>query len=169
MIFQGWRWHTIANRRAPNFLDLNTMKKLDDTSWHLDSEEFYAGLPEENAATHIGFFVAWAINKGLWGAIPGTDWTAAVQRVRERTITGRAFLLEECDGKLFPAMLTDEGCAFANRYYPRTYIKDYYNTLVVGLTSGYLVADSWDNCDRMAEVIEQRYAEAQARPWWKVW
>jgi hypothetical protein len=145
------------------------MKKLDDVSWHLDSEEFYAGLPEENAATHIGFFVAWAINNGLWGAIPGTDCPAAVQRVQERAITGRVFVLEECDGKLFPTMFNAEGCAFANKYSPRTYIKDYYNALVVGLASGYLVADSWDNCERMAEVIEQRYVESKAKPWWKVW
>lgn len=145
------------------------MKKLDDANWHANSEEFYPGLPEENAATHIGFFVAWAINKGLWGEYPGTDWTAAAQRVRERAMTGRAFLLSECDGKLFPQMLTDEGCAFANKYYPNTYIKDYYSTLVVGLASGYLVEDSWDNYERMAEVIEQRYANAKARPWWKLW
>jgi hypothetical protein len=145
------------------------MKKLDDASWHLDSDEFSPGLPEENAATHIGFFVAWAIHKGLWGELPGTDWTAAVHRVRERTITGRTFVLEECDGKLFPSMFTDEGRAFANHYYTRTYIKDYYNTLVVSLASGYLVADTWENHERIAEVIEQRYAKAKARPWWKPW
>ena len=145
------------------------MKKLDDASWHLDNEEFRDGLPEENAATHIGFFVAWAINKGLWGASPGTDWTAAVQRVRERAITGRTFLLEECDGKLLPQMFTEEGCAFANKYYDRVYTKDYYDTLVVGLASGYMVADSWDNYERIAKVIDQRYAIAKARRWWKFW
>lgn len=98
-----------------------------------------------------------------------TDWTAAVQRVRERAITGRNFLLEECDGKLLPQMFTEEGCAFANKYYERIYTKDYYDTLVVGLASGYMVADSWDNYERIAKVIEQRYAIAKARRWWKFW
>jgi hypothetical protein len=37
--------------------------KLDDVSWHLGSDSFPDGLPEENAATHIGCFVAWAIKR----------------------------------------------------------------------------------------------------------
>jgi len=146
--------------RAGEFVEPETtMPKLDDTSWHLGSDDFDPDLPEENAATHIGFFVAWAINKGLWGASPGVDWTAAVQRVRDRVITGRTFLLEECDGKLFSGMLNDEGNAFAQTYYPRAYVRDFHSTLVVGLQSDYLVVDSWENYDRIAEVIEQRYTE----------
>ncbi|MBB1076595.1 hypothetical protein HUU62_19525 [Rhodoferax sp. 4810] len=145
------------------------MPKLDDTNWHLNGGEFPPDLPEENAATHIGFFVAWAINTGLWDTPPGTGESVAAQRVRDRTITGRTFLLEHCDGKLFSGMLNKEGSAFAQKYYERAYSKDYQRTLILDLESDYLVSDSWDNYDRMAEVIDQRYAKEKDKPWWKLW
>jgi len=156
--------------RAGEFVEPETtMPKLDDTSWHLGSDDFDPDLPEENAATHIGFFVAWAINRGLWADLPGDNWTAAVQSVRDRVITGRTFLLEECDGKLFSGMLNKEGSAFAKKYYPRTYDKDYQRTLSVDLECDYLVEDSWENYERLAEVIDQRYAKEKERPWWRFW
>lgn len=145
------------------------MPKLDDMNWHLGGGEFPPGLPEENAATHIGFFVAWAINQGLWDASPDTDETVAIQRVRDRTITGRTFLLEICDGKLFAWMLNKEGSAFARRYYESAYSKDYQSTLILDLESDYLVADNWENYDRIANVIHQRYAKERDKPWWKLW
>lgn len=126
-------------------------------------------MAEENAATHIGFFVAWAINKGLWGASQGTDEAGAIQRVRDRTITGRTFLIEQCDGKLFSGMLNQGGSAFAQKYYPRAYDKDYQRTLIVDLECDYLVEDSWNNYESIAEVIDQRYARETEKPWWQFW
>jgi hypothetical protein len=99
--------------------------------------------------------------------------SAALQRVRDRAMTGREFVIEECDGKMFPAMLNPEGSAFAQSYYEHSYSEDYGRILTEGLASEYAVEDSWANYDRMAEVIAQRYAEAKAqamaKPWWKFW
>jgi hypothetical protein len=145
------------------------MPKLDDMKWHLGGGEFPLDLPEENAATHIGFFVAWVINSGLWGASQSDDDSHAVQRVRDRTITGRTFLIERCDGKLFPGMLNKEGAAFAQKYYEREYFKDYRRTLVVDLKSDYLVEDSWDNYDRISEVIDTCFGQKHEKPWWRLW
>lgn len=145
------------------------MSKLDDMNWHLGGGEFPPDLPEENAATHIGFFVAWAINTGLWGASKSTDESHAVQRVRDRIITGRTFLIEQCDGRLFPERLNKEGCAFAQRYYEREYFKDYRRTLIVDLDSDYFVEDNWGNYDRIAEVIDGRYTKEKEKPWWIFW
>jgi len=145
------------------------MPKLDDMNWHLGGDEFPPDLPEENAATHIGFFVAWAINKGLWEGSGGPEESLAIQRVRDRTETGRTFLMEQCDGKLFSGMLNKEGSAFAKKYYPRTYDKDYQHTLIVDLDCDYMVMDSWGNYERIAEVIDQRYAKEKERPWWRFW
>jgi hypothetical protein len=145
------------------------MPKLDDVSWHLGGGEFPEDAPEENAATHIGFFVAWAINRGIWRVSPDPNESIAVQRVKDRIITGRTFLLEECDGKLFTGMLNKEGGIFAQKYYPRAYDKDYHSSLVVDLASDYLVVDSWHNYERIAEVIERRYAKEEQRAWWKIW
>lgn len=145
------------------------MPKLDDMNWHLDGDEFRSDLPEENAATHIGFFVAWAINNELWGTSLHPDETLAIQRLRDRAISGRTFLIEYCDGKLFSGMLNKEGSSFALKYYPHTYDRDYREALIVDSESEYLVEDSWDNYDLIAMVIDQRYGSHKKQPWWRFW
>jgi len=45
----------------------------------------------------------------------------------------------------------------------------YQRTLIPDLESDYLVADSWENYDRMATVIDQRYAKEKDKHWWKLW
>jgi len=75
------------------------MSKLDDVSWHAGSDGFPSGLPEENATTHIGFFVTWIIRNGHWGGILGPNAEAKVAAVKDGRLSGRNLLLEECDGK----------------------------------------------------------------------
>lgn len=145
------------------------MPKLDDVNWHLNGGEFPPDLPEDNAATHIGIFVAWAIHRGLWGAPRNASEAIAIEAVRSRAITGRVFLMEQCDGKLFSGMLHEQGRIFAQKYYPRAYDKDYFRTLTQDLESDYLVADSWENYESVAKVLEQRFAEHNSKPWWKFW
>jgi len=90
-----------------NLIAAVAMPKFDDMNWHLGGGEFPLDLPAENATTHIGFFVAWAINNGLWGKSEDTEESLAIQRVRDRSITGRTFLIEQCDGKMFSGMLNN--------------------------------------------------------------
>lgn len=145
------------------------MPKLDSMYWHLSGGEFPPDLPEENAATHIGLFVAWAINSSLWGPPSTAEEQAAIQLVRDRVITGRAFVIEHCDGKLFPDMLNAQGGAFALKYYERDYSNDYKRFLIGDLSNDYLVEDTWENYERIAEVIGQRFAKYRKRPWWQLW
>ncbi|MFZ6748853.1 hypothetical protein [Undibacterium sp. Ren11W] len=146
------------------------MTKLDDTSWHLSSEEFSEDLPEENSATHIGMFVAWAIHNDLWGEIPGGDWAGPMQQVRKHEISGSRFVLEQCDGKLFSEMLNEKGALFAGWYYDH-YTKDYQCTLAQDLESDYHVSDTRENYERMAGVLSAKYKKFTLRrkPWWKFW
>lgn len=146
------------------------MAKLDDASWHLDSEDFPDNAPEENAATHIGMFVAWTINNDLWGQFDDFDWSTPAQQVRNREISGRTFLLELCDGKLFTEMLTEDGAAFADWYYDQ-YLEDCQRVLSKDLESDYLVEDTWENYERIAAVITGRYRNPRPKPkpWWKFW
>lgn len=123
------------------------MSKLDDASWH-------------DTATHIGLFVAWIILHDLWKG--EASQAAAVAKVRGRSMTGQQFLLRQCDGKLTSDDLTTAGAAFAERYYPKQYMKDYRRLLVGKLPSDYAVADSWENYDRLAEAIDKRWRKHQA-------
>jgi hypothetical protein len=106
-------------------------------------------------------FLAWAIQRGLEGEFHRVESSAALAAVRERRMTGRDF--SECEEKFWEEDLSEEGNAFAKAYYQREgsqgYISDYDATLGPGLPSLYHVADSWENFDRVAAVIDRRYAE----------
>jgi hypothetical protein len=144
------------------------MSKLDDAAWHQNGDSFPEGVPEENAATHIGCFVAWAIGRDLWGRFLPAKAGPAIEAVAQGRLSGRSFVLQECDGKLLGEMLNEEGAAFAEKYYP-TYIKDYQQVLAKGLSSDYLVDDNDANQHRIAAVLDQRFAHWKRGPWWKFW
>jgi hypothetical protein len=87
-------------------------------------------------------------------------------------VSGREFLLRQCDGKLLTEMLKPEFIPFAEPYYRREFTRDYQRTLAAGLTSNYLVEDTEANYRKIAAVIEQRFNDWRtrgSRPWWKFW
>jgi hypothetical protein len=141
------------------------MAKLDDVSWYMDRSE-----SEQDAGTHIGMFVSWLIHNHLWGTYPGIDWSRDVSLVQERSMSGRTFLLERCDGKLMSEMLTEEGAAFSEAYYLKSYLKDFQRVLTKEAKSDDSVDDTWENYDRLAAVISERHAKWKTKkPWWKLW
>jgi hypothetical protein len=131
--------------------------KYDDASWHYGGD-YPKDLPSEAAATHIGMFLAWAIERDLVGDVHREDSTESLERVRARQMTGREFLLKECDEKLTDEDLNDLGNEFALSYYEQKYLTDYCDTLVEGDTA-YHVPDTWENFDRLAPVLDQRLAD----------
>lgn len=90
-------------------------------------------------------------------------------------MTGRGFLISQCDEKFWDGDLSDEGNAFAKACYEREdaggYVADYEATLGAGLPSLYHVADTWENFDRLAVLVDRRYAEwkRSRAPRWRFW
>ena len=84
-----------------------------------------------------------------------------------------------CDERFSERDLNAEGNAFAQYYYVDEagrrgpYFADYKQILVAGLPSFWHVADTWDNYDKIAAVISQRYEEWKNPPhkkrWWRFW
>ncbi len=134
----------------------------DRMDWHYGGN-FPSDLPSEAGGTHIGMFLAWAIIRGLEGEVHRTDAAAAVEAVRNRTMTGREFLMEQCDEKFWEDDLNDEGNAFAKFYYegegPKSYLADYERALGRNLPTLYHIQDTWTNFDALAPVIDRRFAE----------
>lgn len=145
------------------------MSKLDDVNWHTGGDSFPAGVPPENGATHIGFFVAWAVTRGHWGHLLPSSADASLQRLREGQLSGRRFVLDECDGKLLTEMFSAEAVPFVDKYYTSRYLKDYRQQLTGGLASDYLVEDTPQNFTRIAALIDERHEAWKKPPWWKVW
>jgi len=145
------RWLCPENPKTP--------EKYDDWDWH----EMPDDVPEDNAITHTGMFVAWAVLRGLESEYFRGESGEALEKVRRREITGRRFLFDEWDGKFFEDYLTDEGNAFAKAYYLRDYIEDYTGTFGdEAKPTLYSVEDTWENFDRIAPVIDRRYEKWKA-------
>ena len=143
---------------------------IDKADWHTDSVA--SDLPEDAAGTHIGMFVAWGIINGLVAQPHEKEWKDSMDAVRTRSITGRDFLFSRRDGKFLEQDLTPDGVAFVTRYYSKHYFKDYERALCAGLPSIYHVADTWANYDKLAPVLDDRFAQWKnrgARRWWQFW
>jgi len=139
----------------------------DRADWHYGGD-FPKDLPPENGGTHIGMFLAWAINHGLEGELHRESSQASLQAVRERRMSGREFLFQECDEKFWDEDLNEEGNAFASWYYQgegadSPYLADYERILGEEVESLYHVADTWQNYDRLAPAIDLRFEEWQRR------
>ena len=134
----------------------------DKLDWH-SGGDFPAGLPEEAGATHIGMFLGWAILRGLEGELHRDESVESLRSVRERRMTGREFFLKECDAKFWEDDLSDTGNEFAQAYYAAegepSYLDDYVTVLAEGLPSEYHVEDSWGNFDKIATLLDKRFAE----------
>ena len=145
----------------------------DRMDWHYGAEDFPSDLMPENGGTHIGMFLAWAINNNLEGEIHRDESQESLKKLRSRKITGREFLEQECDEKFWEDDLNEEGNEFAKYYYDSDkYIEDYDNTLGDESPSLYYVQDTWINYDKLAPIISmrhQKWKRRKNRKWWQVW
>ena len=88
----------------------------------------------ENGGTHIGIYLAWIIHR----------------RLGSKT-------LEKLDEKFLSELLNKEVRDFTRDYYESNeYLNDYDQTLGGGLETLYQVSDTWDNYDRIAQVLDER-------------
>ncbi|HET7614339.1 MAG TPA: hypothetical protein VFK26_10475 [Gemmatimonadaceae bacterium] len=135
------------------------MSNIDRADWHYGGN-YPRDLPPENGGTHIGMYLAWIIHRGL-----GSDELVEMggdtyQLVLERVVTGRDLLFNELDEKFFDRLLNEEGRQFTAAYYETNdYVNDYDRVLGGNFASLYEVENSWANYDRIARVIDERFAE----------
>ena len=139
--------------------------KYDDASWHYACPD---DLPDEAGATHAGLFLAWAILCGLGSS----DWQSGwfdIEAFRDRRMSPvQAYLM--VDGKFTDEDLTDEGNAFAAKYFDfetGQFLNDYERLFGRDIPTLYHVVDSWENLDQLKTVLDERLDEwrkAQSSP-----
>jgi hypothetical protein len=138
---------------------------IDKMNWHYGGD-FPENLPTENGGTHIGMYLAWVINNELIGEMHVKESSASIESVKTRRMTGRDFLINECAGKFSKDDLNDEGLKFTRYYYGdddmKDYIIDYLNVLAPDLESVYHVEDTWENYDKISNVMDSRFREWKA-------
>jgi hypothetical protein len=137
------------------------MASIDRADWHYGADNFPEDLPEENGATHMGWFVRWAIGRRLFVKEDDT-LDEMIEAVRAGTISGRVFVMDQLDGKLWPRDLSEEGLAFAESQYDE-YLGDVGNLAVtLDLDSPYHFEDNEENYRKMAAVLDERWAQHAA-------
>lgn len=145
------------------------MAKYDDVSWHYEGE-YPQGLPIENSATHIGMFLAWCINNDLVSQELVDDNEESIKNVKNKTLTGAEFLINNCDEKFTNDVLNNIGNEFAGDYYNEdtkfakkfdSYLNDY-STLFnkkIGRKTIYHIENTWDNYNLVKTIIDKRFNE----------
>ena len=137
----------------------------DKAKWHYEGE-FPAGLAESQAFVPTGMFLGWLVDRDLISEEFADDWGEEMARFKRREISGPA-LFELVDGALVDDMLSDEGNSFAAHYFDfekGRFIGDYEELLCAALPSRYHVEDTWENYGKLAQRVDQRYAEWKSPP-----
>lgn len=135
---------------------------FDKAVFHLDAVR-RAGLPDAQAAVHIGLFFGWIVARGLHASWLEDRAPLDFEEFRSRRLTG-AGLLATWDGALLDDMLGDEGLAFTAAYYGPAgrgwghgFLDDYAELLASELPNEFSVPDSWESFDALAQVLDERH------------
>lgn len=142
-----------------------------------DAEYLFLNFETErdnnDAGTHIGMYLAWALLRGMGGGHFSEPAAAGhLQRLKAREITGADVLWDRCDGKLTDDDFDPIGNAFTAAYYEKQFVRDYERLFQRDFVdTGHptddfcSVPDTWDNFARMVAVLDQRFAQWQkSRP-----
>lgn len=113
-------------------------------------------------SVRIAFFVTWAMLTGLEGKLHKEDNQELLALLRQREITPREFLEDDCDCKFWEEDLSSEGNSFARDYYlgqtnQANYFQDYEQILLTENADLQTVINSWSNYDKIAVIINRRY------------
>lgn len=127
----------------------------------------------DDAGTHMGMYLAWVLLRGLGGDhFSQPEAADHLRRLKACEITGAEVLWDRCDGKLTDDDFSATGNAFTAAYYEKFFTRDYERVFQRDFAdTGHAiddfcsVPDTWANFERMAAVLDQRFAQWQkARP-----
>lgn len=114
-------------------------------------------LPIERAYLHIGIYMGWVVENGLFSDYFEDESEIQMLRFKHQQISC-TILSELWDGYLGYELFNKEGNMFTYYYYASgLYKKDYEEHLAAGLPSIYHVEDSWENYEKMKSVISRRF------------
>jgi hypothetical protein len=138
------------------------MANIDRADWHYGGN-YPSELPPENGGTHIGMYIAWIMLRDLASKELIQHAGDTYTWVLNREVTGRTLLLTKLDEKFFDQLLTPEGREFTRSYYETNgFANDYDRVLGGDLPTLYHVADTWENFDKLAPILDERLAAWRA-------
>lgn len=121
--------------------------------------DFPASLPIEKAYLHIGLYMGWVIDKGLYSEYFEDEASTEIYRFSRREI-GCIILAEIWNGALSHELFNDETNLFTFYYYAGgIFKKDYTDVLVKSHKTIYHVEDNWENFDKISQRMTERFEE----------
>lgn len=130
----------------------------DHAKMHLGSA-FPESLPMEQAYVHIGMYLGWVIESGLYSDYFGDEGSTEIFRFKRKEISC-TILSEIWNGYLAFEFFSKTGNNFTLFYYTSgLYRHDYEEILGHELPTIYHVDDTWPNYDKLKARINQRYVE----------
>ncbi len=136
---------------------------VDCLDWHYKGD-YPKDLDKKNAGTHIGMYLAWIINSNLESEELINIASEDIKKLKNREITGRDFLINNCNGILNDKLISKEVREFTFWYYLSSredycqYLDDYLDTFINNdIDSLYKLDDSWDNYEKISYKINTRY------------
>lgn len=141
---------------------------IDNIEWHY-RDNYPEDIDRINAATHIGIFLAWIIENNFESEYLKKIAYNDIKKIRMREITGREFVINNCNKSLEDKFIDKKVLEFVFGYYLSSredycqYIADYVEIFSNDdINSTYEVEDRWENYYRVFTIINKRYNE------WKV-
>jgi hypothetical protein len=125
-------------------------EKFDDVDYHQGAAEA-AGQPIDQAFTHMGLLLAWAIRHDLHD--PRLFPADHIDRIKDRSWSG-SDIADDVDGKLVSDMFTAEGAEFASARYGE-YLEAYGTTFAD--MSDYGVPDDPSTASKIEPVLDELY------------
>jgi hypothetical protein len=114
-------------------------------------------LPIEQAYVHIGMFMGWMLDNELYSEMFEDEEGHQLLRFQRREVSC-SLLSAMWDGYLDEQLFSQKGNDFLQYYYQTgKYRQDYQKTLLQNLSSMHQVADTWENYEKIAEVISQKF------------
>lgn len=134
-------------------------KTIYDSAKHHFLGNFPESLPIEQAYVHIGIYLGWIIDNGLYSEYFEDESEIQIFRFRRRELSC-TILSELWDGYLGYELFNKDGNMFSYYYYGSGLFKKDYETVLAGdLPSIYHVKDNWETYDRMSSMIDTRFEE----------
>ncbi len=133
---------------------------IDDVEHHMRVNLFPNGLTRATAATPMGFYLGWAILRGMVSDRLQAERPEELAAFRDRSLTGPE-LIGRLGGALHSWFLGDELRRFSARYYSRAgrFFTDYTHAFkkeIVPARSFYAVRDTWENQQTSLETFDSR-------------
>lgn len=136
----------------------------DKAKYHYDGD-FPEDLSPEQAYVHTGMYLGWIIDRGLTSQVFSSDFAEEIAAFVSRKKSGPE-VYRLVGGLLDDSMLSEEGKQFTDHYFDfetGAFLQDYVQTLSAGLPTLYHVKGDWGSYQKLADVLDKRYAEWKAR------